>query len=129
MREEPNAQASIEAQVAAGRVPCADPLIVIVARPLLMIASQGLVALILAAVHRLDAWRLAGYRWTIYGTIVDIGYLSAMFALTRREGIRLRDRLGPVRLCYGKDIFLGLGCFMLVFLLFFVGGIDFHKLL
>jgi hypothetical protein len=115
VREEPSAQASFEARVAAGRVPWAGPLIVILARPLLMIASQGLVALILAAMHRPDQWRLAGYWWTIYGTIVDIGCLSAMFRFTRREGIRMRDLLGTVWLPYGKDIFLGLGYFALVF--------------
>ena len=34
-----------------------------------------------------------------------------------------------MRLCYGKDIFLGIGYFALVFPLFFVGGIVFHTLL
>ncbi|MGC1422688.1 MAG: CPBP family glutamic-type intramembrane protease [Terracidiphilus sp.] len=129
VRVEPNAQSAIEARVARGCIPWAAPLIVMVARPLLMIVAQGLTALILAGLHRPDAWHEAGHWWTIYGTLVDIGCLAAMFWFTRREGIRLRDLFGPVRLRYGKDIFLGLGYFALVFPLFLIGGMAFHKLL
>lgn len=129
VREETNAQPAIEARVVAGRISWAAPFIVILARPLLMIASQGLVAMILAGMHRPEAWHAAGYWWTVYGTLVDLGCLATMFWFTRREGIRLRDLLGPVRLRYGKDIFLGLGYFMLVFPLFLLGGVAFHKLL
>jgi len=129
VRNEPNAQAAIEARVAVGRIPWMAPLIVTVARPILMIASQGLVALILAGQHRPDAWREAGHWWTVYGTLVDIGCLAGLFVFTRREGIRLRDLLGPIRLRNGKDIFLGLAYFLVVFPLFLIGGIVFHKLL
>jgi uncharacterized protein len=129
LRQEPNAQAAIEARVAAGRIPWAGPLIVMVARPLLLIAAQGLTALILAGLHRPNAWHEAGHWWTVYGTLVDLGCLAAMFWFARREGIRLRALLGPIRMRYGKDIFLGLGYFVLVFPLFLVGGIVFHKLL
>jgi hypothetical protein len=129
VREEPNAQASIESRAATGHIPWAGPFIVMLARPLLMIGSQGLVALILAGMHRADPWHAAGYWWTVYGTLVDIGCLAAMFWFTRREGIRMRDLLGPLRLGFGKDIFLGLGYFLLVFPLFLIGGIVFHKML
>src|ERR1700739_2597066 len=86
VRKEPNAQTAIEARAAAERIPWAAPFIVMLARPLLMIASQGLVALILAGTHRPDAWHASGYWWTVYGTLVDIGCLAAMFWFTRREG-------------------------------------------
>ena len=127
--QEVNAQAPIEARLAAGRISWAGPLIVMAARPLLMIAAQGLTALILAGMHRPGAWRQAGYWWTVYGTFVDIGCLSAMFWFTRREGIRLRDLIGPIRLHNGKDIFLGLGYFVLIFPLFLIGGTISHKVL
>ena len=129
VRQETNAQSAIEARVAAGRIPWMAPFIVILARPLLMIVSQALVALILAGMHRPDAWHAAGYLWTVYGTLVDLGCLATIVWFTRREGIRLRDLLGPVRLRFGKDIFLGLGYFALLFPHFLVAGVVFHKLL
>jgi hypothetical protein len=129
IREAPNAQAPIETRVAAGTIPWRGPLIVLLARPLLLIASQGIATLILAGIHRPHAWHVAGYWWTVYGTLVDIGCLSAMFWFTRHEGIRLRDLIGPIRLRNGKDILLGLAYFLLVFPLFLIGGIVFHKLL
>lgn len=94
-----------------------------------MIVAQGLTALILTGMHRQDAWHEAGHWWTVYGTLVDIGCLSAMFWFTRREGIRLSDLFGPVRLRHGGDIFLGIGYFALIFPLFLIGGTVFHKLL
>jgi hypothetical protein len=129
VREEPNAQSSIESRAATGRISCAGPLIVMLARPLLTIVSQGLVALILAGMHHPDPWHAAGYWWTVYGTLVDTGCLAATFWFTRREDIRMRDLLGPVRLRFGKDVFLGIGYFALVFPLFLICGIVFHKLL
>jgi uncharacterized protein len=126
---EPNAQAAIEARTVAGRIPWTGPVFVMVARPLLIIVAQGFAALILAGLHRPNAWHEAGHWWTVYGSLVDIGCLAAMFYFTRREGIRMRDLLGPIRLRHGKDILLGLGYFLLVFPLFLLGGIVFHKLL
>jgi hypothetical protein len=126
---ETNSQSAIEARVAAGRVPWIAPFIVMLARPLLLIASQGLVALILTGMHRTDAWHAAGYWWTVYGTLVDLGCLATIVWFTWREGIRLRDLIGPMRLGFGNDIFLGLGYFALVFPLFLLGGVLFHKLL
>lgn len=126
---QPNSLESIQARVAGGRIPWAGPLLLVTARPLFMIASQALVALIFFGLHRPSPWRSAGYWWTVYGTLVDIGCLLGMVWFTRREGIRLRDLLGPVRLRFGRDVFLGLGYFLLVFPLFLVGGTLAHNLL
>ncbi len=46
----------------------------------------------------------------------------------KKEGLRLRDLLGPVRLRYGRDIFIGLGYFVLFSPGFFVGGYLAQKL-
>jgi len=126
---ETNSQQAVQMRARAGKIPWMGPLIVMLVRPFLMVVAQGLVALILAALHRVDPWRTAGYWWTVYGTFVDVGCLAAMFWFTRREGIRIRDLFGPVRLRHGRDIFLGLGYFVLIFPLFLIGGTVFHKLL
>jgi hypothetical protein len=52
---------------------------------------------------------------------VDIGCLALMTWLTRAEGIRLRDLLGRIRLRWGRDIFIGIGC-LLVFPFFMAGA-------
>jgi hypothetical protein len=41
---------------------------------------------------------------------------------TRREGIRLRDLIGPIRLRWGYDIFLGLGLLVFAYPFMFAGG-------
>lgn len=126
---QPNSLQAIQGRVAAGRISWSGFLIVLVARPALMILSQALTAFILFALRRPSPWHEAGHWWTIYGTLVDLGCLSAMAWFTRREGIRLRDLLGPVRLRFGRDIFLGLGYFALIFPLFLIGGTVAHNLL
>jgi hypothetical protein len=123
-----NARSQIEARVAAGRIPWAGPLLLVVARSVLLLVSQGLVALILFATHRPTPWRTAGDWWGVYGTLVDIGCLIGLKYFTRREGIRLRDLLGPVRMRRGHDLFLGLGYFFLIFP-FFLGGSYLARLL
>jgi len=116
-----NARAQIEARAAAGRIPWIGPLLLVSARSVLLLASQGLMALILLARHRSAPWQAAGDWWDVYGTLVDIGCLIGLKHFTRKEGIRLRDLLGPVRMRRGHDLFLGLGYFLLVFP-FFLGG-------
>jgi hypothetical protein len=125
----PNSQAAVEHRAKAGLVPWTGVLLVLIARPILIVAAHALTALILFALHRPSPWLAAGYWWTVYGTLVDIGCLCCLFWFTRREGIRLRDLLGPIRLRHGRDIVLGLGFFLLVFPLFVVSGILAHKML
>jgi len=79
-------------------------------------------ALILFARHRPAPWREAGDWWTVYGTLVDIGCLIGLRYFTRREGIHLRDLIDTIRLRWGRDVFLGLGYFVLIFPLFLGGG-------
>jgi len=118
----PNSLAAIQARVKHGQISFAGPILLVCARSILLVASQALVALILVAHHHASPWREAGYWWTVYGTLVDIGCLIGLRHFTRREGIRLRDLFGPVHLRSGRDIFLGLGYFALIFPFFLIGG-------
>jgi hypothetical protein len=118
----PNSLVLIEARVADGRISWLGPLLLVSARSFLLIASQGLVALILLALHHPSPWREAGYWWNIYGTLVDIGCLIGLRYFTRREGIRIRDLVGPIRLRHGRDVLVGLGYFALILPVFVTGG-------
>ncbi len=116
-----NAPSAIEDRVANGRISFTGPLLLVLTRSVLLIAAQGLVALALVTVHNAAPWKTAGDWWVVYGTLVDIGCLLGMRHFTRKEGIRLRDLIGPIRMRRGHDLFLGLGYYLLVFP-FFLGA-------
>jgi len=126
---DPNSPELIHERVAAGRISWAGPLLLVTARSFLLIAGQGLFAAFLYLRHYQSPWREAGHFWNVYGTLADIGCLAGMRYFTSREGIRLRDLLGPIRLRHGRDLLLGAGYFLLVFPFFVAGGILAHKLL
>ena len=111
----PNSLVAIKERVEAGRLPWTGPLILAALRPTLFFTVQGLLALFYFALHRPGPWHEAGRWWTVYGTIVDIGCLTGLRIFTRKEGIRIRDLVGPFRMRRGHDVFLGLGIFLLVF--------------
>jgi len=112
---QPNSPSAIQQRLAAGRIPWTGPLFLAALRPLLFFSVQALLALACFALHRPGAWHEAGRWWTVYGTIVDIGCLAGLRFFTRKEGLRLRDLIGPVRLRRGHDVVVGLGVFLLVF--------------
>lgn len=126
---EPDSLAQIQQRVAAGRIPFAGPLLLAALRPALFFTVQGLLALGYFAFHRPGAWHEAGRWWNVYGTVVDIGCLIGLRIFTCKEGIRIRDLIGPVRLRRGYDIFLGIGLFILIFPCFIVGSMLAQKLL
>lgn len=119
---EPNSLPAIKQRVASGAVSWAGPLILVVGRSFLWMASQGLVAMIFLAQRHAKPWREATCWWTVCFTLADIGCLAGMYYFTRREGIRLRDLLGPVRMRHGRDLLLGVGYFLLAFPFFLGGG-------
>lgn len=126
---ERNSFTQIEQRVAAGSIPWTGPLLLVALRPALFFTVQGLLALTYFAFHRPGAWHEAGRWWNVYGTIVDIGCLIGLRFFTRREGLRLRDMVGPMRLRRGRDIFIGLGLFVLIFPCFIVGSMLAQRLL
>ncbi len=118
----PDSAAAIKERVAAGRVPWIGPLLLVAARTVLWFTFQCLLALILFALHRPAPFRAAGNWWMLYGTLSDGCCLLGMKYFTRKEGIRLRDLIGPIRMRWGRDLFLGLGILTLSMPLLWVGG-------
>ncbi len=114
-----NLPSVVRERVALGRVGWAAPLLLVTARPVLLIAAQALVALILLKRGHATPWRAAGDWWGVYGTVADIGCLVLLRSFIRREGIRFRDLLGTVRMRRGHDFWLGMGCYLLIFPVFF----------
>lgn len=95
---------------------------VLMGRSAFMILSQALVAAVYLLRGHPSPWNAAAPWWTVYATLVDIGCLALMVKFTRLEGIRLRDLVGKIRLRWGHDVFLGVGCFFLSLFVFSLPG-------
>jgi hypothetical protein len=128
LRVEPNSVAAIKGRLGDGRLSWTGPLLLIMMRSTLWMAAQASVALLFLAQGQANPWRQACYWWSVCFTLADIGCILAMRHFLKSEGLRLRDLLGPLRLRYGRDVFLGVFCFLLFSPGFFVGGVLAQKL-
>jgi len=110
-----NAPSRIQERLAAGRIPWIGPLLLVTARSALWLVLQSLLALVFWAQHRPAPMQAAGQWWPVYANLGDLGCLIGMKYFTRKEGIRLRDLIGPIRMRWGHDLFLGIGILALAF--------------
>ncbi len=105
-----------------GTLGWAGPLLLVVGRSLLIIAAQAVTVVLIWLHSHTWSWNGAAKWWTVYGTLVDVGCLALMAEYARKEGIKLRDLIGRVRLRWGRDVFLGLGILVLVFPFFLIAA-------
>lgn len=105
-----------------GRIPRFGPILMLCARPALLLIAQGATFLLFRQLDVQNATVAIRNWWSVFGTAVDLGCLALLIWLTRREGIGLRDLLGFVRSKLKFDISLGIGIFLLVFPLTVFGG-------
>ena len=124
-----NTLPQIRERVASGRVSWTGPLLLVCLRPILLMVSQAVMAVILFVVHRPAPWSAAGDWWNVYGTVVDVGCLIGLRYFTRKEGIRLPDLIGQIRLRRGHDLFLGLAFFVAIFPFFIAASYGARRLL
>jgi len=117
-----NLPAAIRERVAAGRILWAGPVVLVCLRTSMWMATQGLLALIFLLRHHASPWRDATYWFTVCGTVGDVTCLAATNFLTHREGIRLRDLVGPICMRFGHDLWLGLACLAAMAVSFIGGG-------
>ena len=118
-----NSTSEIEGRVAQGRLTGMGPMTLVVARTFLLVIAQALVAVVYALRRHPSPWQAAAPWWSIYGTAADIGCLLLMARFTRAEGIRMRDLIGKVRLRRGRDVFVGMGYYLLIFPCFLGGSV------
>jgi hypothetical protein len=98
---EPNSVSQLSERARAGAFSWSGPLTLLVGRSALMIAAQAIASCLLWSQSHTWSWNAAAKWWTVYGTLVDIGCLALIAAYIRKEGIRLRDLIGRVRLRWG----------------------------
>jgi len=124
----PNSPAAIGGRIPLGQVTWPATLAVLVGRSVFILAAQGVVAAVFALRGHPTPWNAAAPWWTVYANLVDIGCLVLLVMYTRREGIRLRDLVGRLRLRWGRDLFLGLACFACGIAFFGWGGAQATRL-
>ena len=119
--EDANSQAALTKRASAGQLTWTGPLLLVTGRSVLIIAAQTFVACLSWLRFHSWSWNGAAKWWTVYGTLVDAGCLALMALHTHKEGVRLRDLVGRVRLRWGWDFFAGIGCLLLIFPFFALG--------
>jgi hypothetical protein len=119
--QDANSKSALMERDRVGQLTWTGPLVVVTGRSVLIIAAQAFVAFLAWMRFHVWSWNGAARWWTVYATLVDAGCLALMAAYTRKEGIRLRDLIGRVRLRWGRDFFGGIGCLLLVFPFFYLG--------
>lgn len=107
-----NSQSEVENRTRLGRIGWAAPLVLVAARTVLLLLGQGAFAAALALKGDPTPWQSAGAWWTVFGTVADLGCLGLLACFLRREGIRFKDLLGPVR--GWRDLWAGLGYYALI---------------
>ncbi len=110
-----NLPCQIQERAAAGRIPWIGPLLLVTARSVLWLTLQSLLALVFLALRRPHPMQAAGQWWPVYANLGDLGCLLGMKYFTRKEGIRLRDLIGPIKMRWGRDLWMGLGILVLAF--------------
>jgi hypothetical protein len=125
----PNSVSAVEARTAAGKIGWAGPVILLTTRMVLALLIQSALGLAFRLRGSPSAMRAAGGWWMVYGTLIDLTCLGGLLYFTRREGIRVRDLIGPIRLRWGRDFWLGLGYFLLIFPVFFGSSMGARYLL
>jgi uncharacterized protein len=86
------------------------------------VGAQALVAGVFALRSSPTPWHDAEPWLPVYGTLIDVGCLTWLWRLTRREGIGLFDLLGFERTRLVRDVLLGLALIPAC-LVFILGGV------
>jgi hypothetical protein len=113
----------IRAEVVGGAIGWAGPLVVLGARTLLLLLAQASVAGIYILRESSSPWGAAAAWWSVSWTVADLGCLILLYRFTRREGRRIIDLFGRLRLRWGHDVFLGLGLWLAIFPVFMAGAL------
>ena len=118
---DPNSREALLRRTGAGALTWRGPALMLFARSACAVAAQAIVAAVFALRSSPAPWHDAEPWLPVYGTLIDLGCLTLLWRLTRREGIRLFDLVGFERNRLGRDAVLGLALIP-VSLVFIYGG-------
>lgn len=101
--------AALAGRKTGGALTWRGPALMLVARSGFAVVAQALVAAIFALRSSPAPWHDAEPWMPVYGTLIDVGCLTILWQLTRRESIGLGDLIGFDRSRLGRDLLLGAG--------------------
>jgi hypothetical protein len=104
----PNSHEALRGRRDAGTLTWRGPALTLFARAACAVGAQALVAGIFALRSSPAPWHDAEPWLPVYGTLIDAGCLALLWRLTRREGIRLFNRVGFEGSRLVRDTLLGL---------------------
>jgi hypothetical protein len=116
-----NSDEALRRRREAGTLTWRGPALMLLARPVLAVGAQAVVAAVFAVRGSSTPWHDAEPWLPVYGTLIDVGCLALLWHLTRREGIGLFDLVGFRRARLIRDTSLGLALIPLS-LVFIFGG-------
>jgi len=108
----PNSPSEIREAYRANRIPTLAPRLILLARLILALIVQALLAVLLLLLGHANPWQEAAGWWMVYGTLIDLGCFALLIWLTRKEGIRPRDLLNAQRERILRDVLLGIVYFI-----------------
>jgi membrane protease YdiL (CAAX protease family) len=110
-----NTSAEIQKRIFSGQINRVTTILAVLIRPALFLAVQGLMVLLFILLKVSNPALSITSWWTVYGTLVDLLCLSALYFLIRREGISLFDLISFDKNSVKKDLVIGFGIILLVF--------------
>ena len=119
---DPNAREALVRRQDAGTLTWRGAALMLFARSICAVGAQAVVAVIYALRSSPHPWLEAAPWLPVYGTLIDAGWLTRLWRLTRREGIGLFDLIGFDRAHLVRDVLLGI-VLIPVALMFILGGV------
>ena len=119
----PNSILAIRQRISSPASTWGSVLLVLATRTLFFLLAQVLVALIYTIQGHPAPWQASASWWPAGGVLANLLGLALLVAMTRREGISLWALVSFNRQRLVRDIFLGLGLFLVTFPVAFAGMI------
>jgi len=118
--EVPNSTTAIRQRIATPAAIWGGVVLVLTTRTLFFVLAQSLVALVFAIQRHPAPWQAAAHWWPADGVLANLLGLALLVVMTRREGIGLWALVSYNRRLV-RDVFLGLGLFLIAFPVAFAG--------
>jgi hypothetical protein len=99
----------------------AGAVLMLFARSLFLILAQGLASVLFLFQRNPHPFRAAAQGWTVWSTLADLACLFLLIRLTKREGLRLFDLMGPKKQTFNQDLFQALVLFPVLLILDIAG--------